>query len=104
MEVPMPEVHNRKSKAKGFHDGGSRGRGRRAKSSRSRFVLAALVASGTYLAGIVGISVGNFLVANTLPTVNSPEQSLSSESEAAAKLSDTAEASMTRCWCQFQRA
>jgi hypothetical protein len=100
----MPVVHKHKSKARDIYDGGSKGRDRRAKLVRSRFVLFALFAIGTYVAGTIGVPVGDFLVANTLPTVNSPEQSVSRESKAAAKRMDTAEASMTRCWCQFQRA
>jgi len=57
-----------------------------------------------FMAGAVEVRVGDFSVANTLPTVNSPEQSVSRESEAAAKRMDTEEASMTRCWCQFLEA
>ena len=104
MEVPMSVVRKHKSKARDIYDGGSKGRSRRAKSTRSRFVLSALVALGICVAGAIGVPVGNFLVANTLPTVNSPEQSVSRESKAAAKRMDTAEASITLCWCQFQRA
>jgi hypothetical protein len=104
MEVPMPLVHNGKSKAKDIHDGGPKGRGRRAIRACSCFVLLALGALGAGVGGAVGVQVGDFSVAITLPTVNSPEQSVSRESEAAAKRKDTAEASMTRCWCQFQRA
>jgi hypothetical protein len=100
----MPMVRNAKSKAKGFHDGGSTGRGRRAKHGCSWFVLVALAALGAYTTPAVEVRVGNFLIANTLPTVKSPEQSVSRASEAAAKRKDTAEASMTRCWCQFKRA
>jgi len=100
----MPEVRKPKSQAKDFCDGGRKGRVRRAKSGPSRFVLIALVALGTYLAGIVGFPVGDFLVANSLPTVKSPAQRLSSESKAAATRRDTAKASMTPCWCQFKRA
>jgi hypothetical protein len=102
----MPVVHNDKSKAKGFYDGGRQRRGRHAKCACSCFVLvgAGFAALGTYITGTVEVRVGDFTVANTLPTVNSPEQSVSRESEAAAKRKDTAEASMTRCWCQFQRA
>ena len=102
----MPVVRNNLSKAKDIHDGGRQGRGRRAKTACSCFVLiaAAIVALGNCVTGSVGIQVGNFAIATTLPTVNSPEQSVSRESEAAAKRKDTAEASLTRCWCQFQRA
>ena len=100
----MPVVHKRKSKARGFYDGGSKERGRRAKPTRSRFVLIALAALGTYVASAVEVPFVNFRVDATLPTVNSPEQSVSRDSEAAAKRRDTAEASMTRCWCQFHRA
>jgi hypothetical protein len=106
MEVPRPVVHNDKSKAKGFYDGEPKGRGRRAKRACSCFVLiaAAFAALGNYVTGAVEVRVGVFPVAKPLPTVNSPEQSVSRESEAPANRTDTAEASLTRCWCQFQRA
>jgi hypothetical protein len=52
------------------------------------------------VAGAVEVGFGIFLIANALPTVNGPERSVSRESEAAAKRTDTAEASMTRCWRQ----
>ena len=99
----MPAVHNEKSRAKDFYAGGPKGRGRRAKSVCSWFVLAALVVAGAYLTGTVEVRFGIFL-ANALPTVICPERSVSRESEADAKRKDTAEASMTRCWCQFKRA
>jgi hypothetical protein len=57
-------------------------------------------ALGTYVAGAVEVRVGIFIGANSLPTLNSPERSVSRESEASAKRKDTAEASLTRCWCQ----
>jgi hypothetical protein len=100
----MSAVRNAKSRAKDFYDGGPKGRGRRAKSVRSRFVLFAIAALGIYVAGAVEVRFGIFLVANALPTVNGPERSVSRDSEAAAKRTDTAEASMTRCWRQFKRA
>ena len=100
----MPVVRNDKSQAKDFYDGEPKGRSWRAKRVCSLFVLVALVASGTYVAGAVEVRVGIFIVANSLPTLNSPERSVSRESEAAAKRKDTAEASLTRCWCQFKRA
>jgi hypothetical protein len=103
----MPAVRNGKSQAKDFCDGVRKGRGRRAKRVCSLFVpfAVAFAAAGTYLADTVEDKVGDqFSVANSLPTVNSPERSVSRESEAAAKRMDTAEASMTRCWCRFKRA
>jgi hypothetical protein len=100
----MPVVRNAKSQAKDFCDGAPKGRGRRARRACSRFVLIAVAALGTYLGGAVEVKVGNFTVAYSPPKVNSPERSVSRDSEAAAKRKDTAEASMTRCWCQFQRA
>jgi hypothetical protein len=99
----MPAVHNEKSRAKDFYAGRPKGRRRRAKSACSWFVLAALTMAGAYLTGTVEVRVG-VLLANALPTVNGPERSVSRESEAYAKRRDTAEASMTRCWCQFKRA
>jgi hypothetical protein len=59
--------------------------------------------AGAYLTGTVEVRFG-ILLANALPTMNGPERSVSRESEAYAKRRDTAEASMTRCWCQFKRA
>ena len=100
----MPVVHNDKSQADDFCDGGPKGRGRRARRVCSWFVLLALAAGGIYTGGTVEIGVGGFSLAYSLPTVNGPERSVSRESEAAAKRKDTAEASMTRCWCQFYRA
>jgi hypothetical protein len=100
----MPVVRNDVGQAKGFCAGGSTGRGWRAKRACSWFVLIALAAVGAYVTGTVEVRFGNFVVAGALPTVNSPERSVSRESEAAAKLTDTAEASMTRCWSQFNRA
>ncbi len=100
----MPAVRNDKSRAKDFYAGEPKGRGRRAKFSRSCFVLLAAVALGTYMFGVVELRLSIFLFANALPTVNGPEPSVPRESEAAAKRKATAEASMTRCWCQFKRA
>jgi hypothetical protein len=100
----MPVVCNEVSQATDFYAGGSRGRGRRARSARSLFVLIALAALGTYLTGTVEVRLGDIPFAIAIPTVNGPERSVSRESEAAAKRTDTAEASITRCWCQFKRA
>jgi hypothetical protein len=99
----MPVVHNGKSRAEGFCDGGRRGRRRRTKFSCSWFVLGAFVAAAATWAGIVDVRIG-FRLAPALPTVNGPERSVSRESVAAAKRKATAEASMTRCWRQVSRA
>ena len=99
----MPAVHNAKSQAKDFCDGGRSGRGRRARTSRSRFVLAIALAAGLIGTGIVGFRV-RIALATALPTVNGPERSVSRASEAAAKRKDTAHASTTRGWRQFKRA
>jgi len=99
----MPELHNDKSRAKGFYNGGRRGRGRRAKHACSLFVLAAVIAIGLIGAGAVEFGTRIF-VASDLPTVNGPELSVSRASEAAAKRKDTAQASSTPCWRQFKRA
>jgi hypothetical protein len=97
-EVPMPAVHNAESRATDFCNGGRRGRGRRAKLLIcSWFVLALLARPASTWTGAIDLefSVG---LANALPTVNGPERSVSRESVAAAKRTDTAQASSTRCW------
>ena len=99
----MPEVHNSKSRAKDFCDGGRRGRGRRAKPACSRFVLAALVAGSIWWAEVVELEVG-FSLAFALPTVNGPERSVARASVAAAKRKDAAQASITPCWRHVSRA
>ena len=95
----MPAVRNAKSRAKDFYAGEPKGRRRRAKRACSLFVLIALAALGTYLAGAVEVPFGIFPFANALPTVNGPERSVSRASEAAAKRKDTAAASITLGWC-----
>ena len=99
----MPEVHNAKSRAEDFQNGGRRGRVRRAKLVCSRYVLLAATAIGLIGAGAVELRV-RISLAPDLPTVNGPELSVSRASEAAAKRKDTAQASSTPCWCQFKRA
>jgi hypothetical protein len=94
----MPAVRaNSKSQAKDFYHGGPRGRGRRAKGTCSRFVLAVIMAVGVTWAkaGMLSLQVK---LAGALPTVNGPERSVSRASEAAAKLPDTASASITLGW------
>jgi hypothetical protein len=100
----MPAVHNVKSRARDFHAGRSNGRSRPARFARSWFVLIALAAVTTYLTATVEVRFGTVPVANEAPTENSPGRSVSRVSEAAAKRTDTAEASMTRSLCQFKRA
>lgn len=99
----MPVVRNYKSRAKDFYDGGRRGRRRRAKSACSRFVLIATLALGMVWTGAVELQIG-FSLAIGLPTVNGPERSVARASVAAAKRTDTAQASITPCWRQFNRA
>jgi hypothetical protein len=100
----MPVVRNGKSRAKGFCNGGRRGRGRRARLSLcSWFVLSGLAAAGMTWTPIVDVRIG-ICLATALPTVNGPERSVSRESVAAAKRKATAQASMTRCWPQVSRA
>jgi hypothetical protein len=100
----MPVVHNAKSRAKDFYDGGRKGRGRRAKLVCSCFVLAALAWLGTSRADLDGMRFGVYLLATALPTVNGPELSVSRDSEASAKRTDPALASITRCWRHVFRA
>jgi hypothetical protein len=100
-EVPMPAVID-ESRAKDFCAEGQAGRGRRAKLPCSWFVLVAL-AMGLIGTGHVEVRGGFFLVADALPTGNSPVPSVSRKSDASAKRQDTAEASMTWCCHQFKR-
>ena len=100
----MPKVHKIKSGAKGFCEGRPKGRGRSAKTSRSRFVLVALVAAGAYVAGTAWEFTVKIVDLSDLTTVICPEPSVSRASEAAAKRKDPADASVTFCWRQFQRA
>jgi hypothetical protein len=53
------------------------------------------------LAGAVELQIG-FSLAIGLPTVNGPERSVARASVAAAKRTDTAQASITPCWIQFR--
>jgi len=99
----MPVVRNVKGRAKGFCDGGQRGRGRRAKIVCSWFVLSALLAGGISRADFVELDVG-FSLAFALPTVNGPERSVARESVSAAKRKDAAQASITPCWRHVSRA
>ena len=99
----MPEVRNDQSRAKDFQNGGWRGRVRRANRACSRFVLAAAIAVGLIGTGAVELTV-RISLAPDLPTGNGPELSVSRASEAAAKRKDTAQASSTPCWRQFNRA
>src|SRR6266567_2940626 len=80
------------------------GRGRRAKYSRSRFVLTALAALSIYVAGTGWELFGALSVRSGLTTVICPELIVSRASVAAVKLQDPAEASLTICWRQFLRA
>jgi hypothetical protein len=100
----MPVVRNVKSRAKDFYDGGRRGRGRRAKFVCSCFVLAANLWLGASWADVGEVRFGVILLATALPTVNGPEHSVSRDSEAAAKRTDPALASITRCWRHVFRA
>ncbi len=59
---------------------------------------------GTCLNATVEVHFDNFRVVESISKVNGPERSVSRESEAAAKRTDTAEASKTLSWCQFKRA
>ncbi len=100
----MPAVHNGQSRTKGFCWERPEGRGRRAKYSRSRFVLTALAALSIYVAGTGWELFGALSVRSGLTTVICPELIVSRASVAAVKLQDPAEASLTICWRQFLRA
>jgi hypothetical protein len=91
----MPEVRNSKSRARGFYEGGARGRSRRAIVGCPWFVLGNLFAALTYQTQTVRVQFDGAVLANAFLTVNGPERSVSRESEAAAKRTDTAEASLT---------
>jgi hypothetical protein len=88
----MPAVRNKKSQAMGFYDGARKGRARYANTTCSRFVLFALVVSGS-----LGVSV-------ELRTITCQVPSVSRESAPAAKLHQPADASANIGWRQFKQA
>jgi hypothetical protein len=89
----MPAVRNTKSRAKDSYEGAWKGRGRRASTICSWFVL------------IIGIAMGACLkVGIDLQTVICNEPSVSRESGAATKLNHPADASLTIWWCPFKQA
>ena len=91
--VPMPVVHNAKSRARGLYDEAPKGRGRPANSACSWFVLA------------LGIAMNAAVVAGLdLQTVICDEPTVSRESVAATKLKQPADASVTIWWRQFKQA
>ena len=89
----MPVVRNDKSRAKDLYDEAGKGRGRRANSWCSWFVLASAIAvSATVLVRI------------DLQTVICQEPSVSRGSVAGTTLQQPADASVTIWWRQFKQA
>jgi hypothetical protein len=94
-EVPMPVVHNDKSRAKHYCDGAAEGGRWCANTTRSWFVLFAFG---------VGIAMTSSVrVEFDLTTVICQEPSVSRECGTPAKLQHPADASWTICWRPFEQ-
>ena len=92
----MPVVHKLKSRAKGLYGRARKGRGRRAITLRSWFVLACLLLAIS-MTGPVGVTID-------LPTVICQERKVTRERVPPARLQHPAGASLTIWWCPFKQA